>query len=171
MEQTTQWTCNNLPKVVNESGKDKHIARWAFQHFIYPRLLVSTIKLQLILLSRCYSFFIACRMAPGKKGNQLLPVNHLTKPQQDLTQSSKQLSEWDEIEEEYCAKACDSLVRALIQQPDVAMPSTSAATDNLHAINKNEGFYGFNYVQPDTPPYDESDSGTESDDYGPFLVI
>ncbi|EGF97069.1 uncharacterized protein MELLADRAFT_70238 [Melampsora larici-populina 98AG31] len=83
---------------------------------------------------------------------------------QDSSQSSKQLSEWDKIEEEYCAKACDSLVRALIQQPDVAMPSTSAATDNDHAIHGNEGFYGFDYEQPDSPPYDESDSETESYD-------
>ncbi|EGG04331.1 uncharacterized protein MELLADRAFT_89479 [Melampsora larici-populina 98AG31] len=109
-------------------------------------------------------------MAPGRKGNHLLPVNRLSKPRQESSQSAKELSEWEEAEEEYCVKQCDLLVQALTQPPVPALPT--AATEDPHVLhgdeglhnNGNEGFFGIDYDQPNTPSYDDTDSGTESDD-------
>ncbi|KAH9820360.1 hypothetical protein DFH28DRAFT_1079765 [Melampsora americana] len=102
-------------------------------------------------------------MAPGRKRNLLLPVNCLTKPRQESSQSYKQLSEWEEAEEKFCVKQCDLLVCALTQPPVPALPT--AATEDPHDLNGNKGFFGLDYDQPNTPSYHKTDSGTGSDDF------
>lgn len=102
-------------------------------------------------------------MAPRNGTNLSRPTNRLTKPRTEASQSSRELSEWEASEEKYCANECDLLSRALTQ-PDTPLPLPSAnEIEGVHFIGGNEGYYGFD-EDSHTPIYDETDSGTESDD-------
>ncbi|KAH9809131.1 hypothetical protein DFH28DRAFT_906578 [Melampsora americana] len=105
-------------------------------------------------------------MAPRGPGDPLFPANVLKKPRHNSSRSSQMLCEWEQIEENWCNKKCESVSHALIKT-EHPKPSTSGP-EAFDLMIDNQIEYEHQHLieddDDDDPPSDINESDTESDD-------
>ncbi|KAH9807804.1 hypothetical protein DFH28DRAFT_1088667 [Melampsora americana] len=88
------------------------------------------------------------------------------KPRTEANQSStaKELSQLEASEEKWCANECDVLSRALTQPDEALRLPSNNNTQLIHFITGHKGYYELEQEEAHSPIYEDSDSGSESDD-------